>query len=47
MTEGEVDDRGSLKVPPLICAFNQVAAKYRAQFPIMPPPGTSFRSRAG
>lgn len=47
MTEGEVDSRGSLKVPPLMCAFNQVTAKYRAQFPIMPPPGMSFRPRAG
>ncbi|MDO8834225.1 MAG: hypothetical protein Q7V01_01460, partial [Vicinamibacterales bacterium] len=38
MTEGEIDSRGSLKVPPLMCAFNQVAAKHREAFPIVPPP---------
>lgn len=36
-TSGKTDSQGSLYVPPLLCAFSQVASKYRERFPLMPP----------
>ena len=37
VTAGAYGAHHSLRVPPLVCAFNQVAARARARFPMLPP----------